>query len=43
MEHSIDATDASQFDCGHPLLLAHPFLLALLTSESIAFQTGVLI
>jgi len=40
VEHSIDATDASQFDFGHPLLLAHPFL-ALLTSGSIAFQTGV--
>jgi len=24
--HLIDATDASQFDFGHPLLLAHPFL-----------------
>jgi len=38
--HSIDATDASQFDFGHPLLLAHPFF-TLFTSGSIAFQIGM--
>ena len=36
--HSIDAADALQFDFGHPVLLAHPLLLA---SGSIVFQPGI--
>jgi len=36
--HSIDAIDALQLGFGHPVLLAHPFLL---TSGSRVFQPGI--